>query len=510
MAGPFDFLFGGGAENTTAPPAAREYRRPDAAGSSIADFWGTPAALRAQREQQDFTDYTRRAGIGQQQQTNQAENTLLMRANELVTQLRETNPAIQPHQMFSTILKDPVFSQNIMRVTPDRMQAIVQSVSQATQRPVEKMDLAPGHMGITVDKDTRQPIGQPIRNPTTEAQTTLFMLDLQPADRQKLLAMQTKQGSDKSAAIDALVMGGLMSPEDGVKAKAGQLHYGVNPTTGQISVTDMTTNPPTVRAAPMQRPTPALPWQQPTEGQPVPPPAGGDERPGARKSLLQNEADMMDVAGTAGDIAATGSRMGQNLPGQGGLGLDWTLKENAYKQMQLSLNTRIINKAQMFAKEAPLVQEAIKGPGFPWDSSTAATARLLQLGINMDRWIEQSSRIINEGEAVHGKATVAHESERRANMIAARADMPSTAALRAKLQALASGEDSPTDRAINDAKGLRNAPRFVPGPNDAELDKRLNAFSDDQLRELYRDPKTQKEIEAYIRRSGRRLNRIQR
>lgn len=335
MAGPFDFLFGGDnsgpARGTTPAPT----RGPEP--FNMLDVFGIGSDARNQQRRFDEEQRRHMRGRGEADAVTKAENALQARALEL----RETMPDAQPHQIFSTLVRDPVFAQNAVSIPVDRQQAIVQSIIKATSPPdptVHKLN--PGDANVYTDNQGREI--RRVTNPDRKVQEWQYLNNLPPEDLDKVSRAiervhKAPTESDKEQAWTYLVRNGLAKETDRNKVMAGTLKLqkrAVRNPTGELveekfymvdstdpnNVTETEVQPGPRATAPGQPGAPVQP--QPRPGQPP-----NAEIPTRNKHV--EDGSMLDVVGGLNQAYDTATRWAGQIPAFRGLNEEGNAKSDA-------------------------------------------------------------------------------------------------------------------------------------------------------------------------------------
>jgi hypothetical protein len=248
--------------------------------------------------------------------------------------------------------------------------------------------------------------------------------------------------------------------------------------------------PGTTVTQPDRNAPPAKPGERPAPGQPVVPP-GPDERPGVRKSLLQNPVDAFDAAGPFGygqELIAKGAG---NFPGLAGTGAEILAKRGALDAYRYAAHENLRNTGDRFKAEANVIQNLL--PGDVYTSPANEIIKAIGLNDLMQRVREQAMVIRADPTASLKAKRDADERRIRAeNVIAA---MPGTRdEMIAKLQQYKAGKGFSTVQdllrdvpslgsIVDEVGGLPSAVSGKLGGRVGEPATGLSGLSDEQLLE---------------------------
>lgn len=130
MAGPFDFLFGGGDQPQESAPVSPQAYRPPREAAESGTIMGFIDSMRGVPTRQQVMlgerERLRQDELGQQRSKNQATTAVLERMN----QLREKSPGLPPQQLFQAIINDPVFTKNAMQQDPAEMVEFINTIKE--------------------------------------------------------------------------------------------------------------------------------------------------------------------------------------------------------------------------------------------------------------------------------------------------------------------------------------------------------------------------------------------
>ena len=374
MAGPFDFLFAGddpegaeggdGGPRRASAPSGSYGATPSAGGGEppepfgFLDVLGIGMGQRTMQREQAYKRQGEARAEARASAVNKAESAIQQRVLELRAQL---GPDAPNQQVFSAILRDPIFGQNAALVPVDRQQQLVNSIMKGTSPSVTMLDAAPGHTKQGVDERGRPIPGTGFTAPTAKVQEWTYLQGRSEAELSNIAKAVTQvskapSDSDKEQAYNYLESIGAVTRANRAKFIAGTLKLekrAVRNATGELTEEKFymvdRTDPdnvvetevkaaPNVPGGPGAAVAPKPRAEQPPASEPV------------RKQRYVDDGSLHDAAGGLAKAADWMSRVVGQVPAFRGMGEDLNRKSDALARYERTLVSQMKDGRELKAE----------------------------------------------------------------------------------------------------------------------------------------------------------------